>query len=46
MSLHLLVVSLVLNESPVLTNHDKGVVMRDLRDKNMEIGRDGGGLLV
>jgi hypothetical protein len=46
MSLRLLVVSSVSNESSALTNHDKGVVTRDLRDENMEIERDGGGLLV
>jgi hypothetical protein len=32
--------------SAALTNHDKGVVTRDLRDENMEIEREGGGLLV
>ena len=47
MSLRLPGVSSVSKESFVaLTNHDKGVVTRDLRDENMEIEREGGGLLV
>jgi hypothetical protein len=32
--------------SAALANHDKGVVTRDLREENMEMEREGGGLLV
>ena len=46
-SLRLPGVSSVSKESFVaLANHDKGVVTRDLREENMEIEREGGGLLV
>jgi hypothetical protein len=45
-SLRLLGVSSVSKESSKgLANHEKGVGTRDLRDENMEIEREGGGLL-